>query len=142
MNRAGGPNSRERCHGHRRVLARRAGGRSPDRPRHEERRGRPQRARASARAGRARAIAGDPARKPLSASAPDHGDGAMLTLLMVAGGMGIVSATTALWTHGRQMLHQRVFALLVSFTVTVILFSLIAWAAAAIAAMAPRLLIW
>jgi hypothetical protein len=66
----------------------------------------------------------------------------MLTLLMVAGGMGIVSATTALWTHGRQMLHQRVFALLVSFTVTVILFSVIAWAAAAIAAMAPRLLIW
>ena len=66
----------------------------------------------------------------------------MLTLLMVAGGMGIVSATTTLWMQGRQMLHHRVFALLVSFTVTLILFSLIAWAAAAIAAVAPLLLTW
>ncbi len=66
----------------------------------------------------------------------------MLTLLMVAGGMGIVSATTALWMQGRRMLHQRVFALLVSFTVTLILFSLIAWAAAAIAAIAPLSLTW
>ena len=66
----------------------------------------------------------------------------MLTLLMVAGGMGIVGATTALWMQGRRMLHQRAFALLVSFTVTLILFSLIAWAAAAIAAIAPLLLTW
>lgn len=66
----------------------------------------------------------------------------MLTLLMVAGGMGIVSATTALWMHGRRMLHQRIFALLVSFTVTLILFSLVAWAAAAIASIAPLLLTW
>ena len=66
----------------------------------------------------------------------------MLTLLMVAGGMGIVSATSALWMHGRRMLHQRIFALLVSFTVTLILFSLIAWAAAAIALIAPLLLTW
>ena len=64
----------------------------------------------------------------------------MLTLLMVAGGMGVISATTALWMQGRRMLHHRVFALLVSFTVTLILFSLIAWAAAAIAAIAPLLL--
>src|SRR5271167_4927123 len=98
----GGPNSRERCHGHRRVLARRAGRRSPDRPRYEKRRGRPLRARAPARASRARAFAGDPARKPLLASAPDHGDGAMLTLLMVAGAMGTISATTALWVQGRR----------------------------------------
>jgi len=66
----------------------------------------------------------------------------MLTLLMVAGGMGIVSATTTLWMQGRQMLHHRAFALLVSFTITLILFSLIAWAAAAIAAVAPLLLTW
>jgi len=61
---------------------------------------------------------------------------------MVAGGMGIVSATTTLWMQGRQMLHHRAFALLVSFTITLILFSLIAWAAAAIAAVAPLLLTW
>ena len=66
----------------------------------------------------------------------------MLTLLMVAGGMGMVSATSALWMQGRRMLHQRIFALLVSFTVTVILFSMIAWAAAAIAVVAPLLLTW
>ena len=66
----------------------------------------------------------------------------MLTLLMVAGGMGILSATTALWMQGRRMLHHRVFALVVSFTVTLILFSLIAWAAAAIAVIAPLLLTW
>ena len=66
----------------------------------------------------------------------------MLTLLMVAGGMGIVSATTTLWMQGRQMLHHRAFALLVSFTITLILFSLIAWVAAAIVAVAPLLLTW
>ena len=66
----------------------------------------------------------------------------MLTLLMVAGGMGLISATTALWMQGRRMLHHRAFALLVSFTVTLILFSLIAWAAAAIAAIASLLLTW
>jgi hypothetical protein len=66
----------------------------------------------------------------------------MLTLLMVAGGMGVISATTALWMQGRRMLHHRVFALLVSFTVTLILFSVIAWAAAAIATIASLLLTW
>jgi hypothetical protein len=66
----------------------------------------------------------------------------MITLLMVAGGMGIVSATTALWMQGRRMLDQRIFALLVSFTITLILFSLVAWAAAAIATIAPLLLTW
>ena len=78
----------------------------------------------------------------MPASAPDHADGAMLTLLIVAGGMGVISATTALWMQGRQMLHHRVFALLVSFTVTLILFSLIAWAAAVIVAIAPLSLTW
>ena len=66
----------------------------------------------------------------------------MLTLLMVAGVMGVVSATTALWMHGRRMLHQRVFALLVSFAITVILFSLIAWATAVVVAIAPLSLTW
>jgi hypothetical protein len=66
----------------------------------------------------------------------------VLTLLMVAGAMGVVSATTALWMQGRSMLHQRIFALLVSFAITVILFSLVAWAAAAIVAIAPLSLTW
>jgi hypothetical protein len=61
---------------------------------------------------------------------------------MIAGAMSILSATTALWIHGRRMLHQRIFALLVSFAVTLILFSLIAWAAAAIVAIAPLPLTW
>lgn len=66
----------------------------------------------------------------------------MLTLLMVAGAMGVVSATTALWMQGRRMLHQRIFALLVSFAITVILFSLMSWAAVAIVAIAPLPLTW
>ena len=66
----------------------------------------------------------------------------MLTLLLIAAAMGVVSATTALWMRGRRMLHQRIFALLVSFTITVILFSLVAWAAAAIVAIAPLSLTW
>ena len=66
----------------------------------------------------------------------------MITLLMVAGGMSLISATTALWMQGRRMLHHRVFALLVSFTVTLILFSLIAWAAALIVTIALLPLTW
>jgi hypothetical protein len=66
----------------------------------------------------------------------------MLTLLMLAGGMGIASATAALWMQGRQMVHQRIFAALVSIAVTVILFSVIAWAAAAIRVVASVPLTW
>src|SRR6516225_6294162 len=121
MNSAGGPNCRERCHGHRRVLARRAGRRSPDRPRHEERWRRPLRARASARASGARAIAGDPARKPLSASAPHRGDGAMLTLVMVAGGMGIVSAPTAVCTSEYGLIESLIVVVVVSLIVLLVI---------------------
>jgi hypothetical protein len=66
----------------------------------------------------------------------------MLTLLMLAGGMGIASATAALWVQGRQMVHQRVFAALVSAAVTVVLFSIVAWAAAALMTGAPIPLVW
>jgi hypothetical protein len=61
---------------------------------------------------------------------------------MVAGGMSVVSATTALWMQGRRMLHHRAFALLVSFTVTLIVFSLIAWAAVLVVTIAPLFLTW
>jgi hypothetical protein len=55
----------------------------------------------------------------------------MLTLLMLAGGMGIAGSTAALWMQGRQMVHQRMFAALISAAVTVTLFSVVAWVAAA-----------
>lgn len=66
----------------------------------------------------------------------------MLTLLMLAGGMGIASASAALWMQGRRMVHQRVFAGLVSITVTVVLFSVVAWAAAAVMASTLIPAIW
>jgi hypothetical protein len=66
----------------------------------------------------------------------------MLTLLMLAGGMGIASAAAALWMQGRRMVDQRVFAALVSIAVTVIVFSVIAWAAAAIRVVASVPLTW
>ena len=66
----------------------------------------------------------------------------MLTLLMLAGGMGIASASAALWMQGRRMVHRRIFAALVSIAVTVILFSVIAWAAAAIKAVGSIPLTW
>lgn len=49
----------------------------------------------------------------------------------------MAGATFALWAHGRQMLHQRIFAPLISVTVTVSLFSMIGWTAVAVAAVAP-----
>jgi hypothetical protein len=66
----------------------------------------------------------------------------MFTLLMLAGGMGMASASAALWMQGRRMVHQRMFAALISAAVTVILFSVAAWAAAAVMTGAPIPLIW
>jgi len=66
----------------------------------------------------------------------------MINLLMLAGATGLVAATAALWVQRRQMVHQRVFAGLVSLAVTLILFSVSAWAAAAIVAVAPLSLTW
>jgi hypothetical protein len=65
----------------------------------------------------------------------------MIGLLILAGAVGLVAATAALWAQGRAMIHQRIFAGLISLAVTVILFSLIAWAAA-IMTVAPLLLTW
>jgi len=66
----------------------------------------------------------------------------MLTLLMLGGGMGIASASAALWMQGRQMVHQRMFAALVSAAVTIILFSLVAWGAASVMTGVPIPLVW
>jgi uncharacterized protein HemY len=65
----------------------------------------------------------------------------MIGLLILAGAVGLVAATAALWAQGRAMIHQRIFAGLISLAVTVILFSLIAWAAA-VMTVAPLLLTW
>lgn len=64
----------------------------------------------------------------------------MIGLLILAGAVGLVAATAALWAQGRTMIHQRIFAGLISLAVTVILFSLIAWAA--VMTTAPLLLTW
>jgi hypothetical protein len=56
----------------------------------------------------------------------------MIELLLTAGGCAMAGATFALWAHGRQMLNQRIFALLISGTVTVSLFSMIGWTAVAV----------
>jgi hypothetical protein len=65
----------------------------------------------------------------------------MLNILLLAGVIGFVAATAALWARGRVMVDRRVFAGLVSLAVTVILFSLIGWLAA-LFAIAPRDLTW
>ena len=65
----------------------------------------------------------------------------MIRLLILAGAVGLLAATAALWAQGRAMIHQRIFAGLISLAVTVILFSLIAWAATVMTT-APLLLTW
>jgi cobalamin biosynthesis protein CobD/CbiB len=66
----------------------------------------------------------------------------MIEPLMLAGVISLIAATTALWAQGRAMIHQRIFAGLISLAVTVVLFSLIAWATAAVMAFAPVLPTW
>jgi hypothetical protein len=65
----------------------------------------------------------------------------MLTPLIVLSAMGIASATTALWMESRPKLRQRLFAPLVSFSVTVSLFSMIAWIAGTLVTLVPLWLI-
>jgi hypothetical protein len=66
----------------------------------------------------------------------------VLTLLMLASGMGFVTATAALWVQGRERIDRRYFAGLVSVAVTLILFSVLAWAATAIVRIAPLFVTW
>jgi hypothetical protein len=54
-------------------------------------------------------------------------------LLMLASGVGLVAATTALWVQGLPRADHRFFAGLISIAVTLSLFSVVAWAATAIA---------
>jgi hypothetical protein len=60
-------------------------------------------------------------------------------LLMLASGVGLVAATAALWVQGWRRADHRFFAGLISIAVTLSLFSVVAWAASAIA---PLPLTW
>ena len=63
----------------------------------------------------------------------------MPSLLMLASGVGLVAATAALWVEGWRRADHRFFAGLISIAVSLSLFSIVAWAATAIA---PLLLTW
>jgi cobalamin biosynthesis protein CobD/CbiB len=60
-------------------------------------------------------------------------------LLILASGVGLVAATAALWVQGWRRADHRFFAGLISIAVTLSLFSVVAWAATAIA---PLPLTW
>jgi hypothetical protein len=63
-------------------------------------------------------------------------------LLIIIGGLGVASASAALWLHGKSRIEMRLFAALVTAAVTLSLFSLVAWIATAIAGTAPWPLTW
>jgi hypothetical protein len=63
----------------------------------------------------------------------------VLNLLMLGCCVGLVAATAALWVQGWRRADHRLFAGLISIAVTVSLFSVVPWAATAIA---PSPLIW
>ena len=65
-----------------------------------------------------------------------------LLLMLAAGALATVTATAALWVERHRPIGQRCFAGLVSIAVTLSLFSVVAWAATAIVAVAPYYLIW
>jgi len=60
-------------------------------------------------------------------------------LLMLASGAGLVAAIAALWLQGWRRADHRFFAALISIAVTLSLFSVVAWAATAIAPFASYL---
>ena len=63
----------------------------------------------------------------------------MPILLMLTSGVGLVAATAAIWVQGWRRADHRFFAGLISIAVTLSLFSVVAWAATAIA---PLPLTW
>jgi peptidoglycan/LPS O-acetylase OafA/YrhL len=66
----------------------------------------------------------------------------MLDLLLLASGVGVVAAIAALWVQRSRREHRRVFAGLVSISVTLTLFSGVAWGATEAAEGAPQPLAW
>ena len=63
----------------------------------------------------------------------------MPNLLMLASGVGLAAATAALWVQRWRRADHRFFAGLISIAVTLSLFSIVAWAATALA---PLPLTW
>ena len=66
----------------------------------------------------------------------------MSELLIAAGGLGVVAATAALWLESTHRIGPRCFAGLLAFAVASSVFSVLAWAATAIARTAPLPLTW
>ncbi|MGC2199457.1 MAG: hypothetical protein WA633_04810 [Stellaceae bacterium] len=66
----------------------------------------------------------------------------MHNLLMVGCSAGLVAAAAAVWLPSRRPVDSRIFAGLITTAVTLTVFSVIAWAATAIARIAPLPLIW
>jgi len=63
-------------------------------------------------------------------------------LLIVTGSVGVASAAAALCLQGRQRIDRRCFAGLVALAAASSLFSVLAWAATAVARIAPLPLTW
>ena len=63
-------------------------------------------------------------------------------LLIAAGGVGLVAASAALWLESRGRIGRRCFAGLLGLALGSSAFSLLAWAATAMARIAPLPLSW
>jgi cobalamin biosynthesis protein CobD/CbiB len=66
----------------------------------------------------------------------------MSELLIAAGGVGLVAAAAALWLESRRRIGRRCFAGLLALAIGSSIFSLLAWAAAAMARIVPLPLTW
>jgi hypothetical protein len=63
-------------------------------------------------------------------------------VLIAAGGVGLVAASAALWLESRGRIGRRCFAGLLALAIGSSVFSLLAWAATAMARIAPLPLSW
>jgi hypothetical protein len=63
-------------------------------------------------------------------------------VLIAAGGVGLVAASAALWLESRGRIGRRCFAGLLALAIGSSVFSLLAWAATAMARIAPLPLGW
>lgn len=63
-------------------------------------------------------------------------------LLIAAGGVGLVAASAALWLESRGRIGRRCFAGLLALAIGSSVFSFLAWAATAMARIAPLPLSW
>ena len=66
----------------------------------------------------------------------------MSEMLIAAGGVGLAAAAAALWLESRRRIGRRCFAGLLALAIGSSVFSLLAWAATALARIAPLPLTW